>query len=168
MKYLIFAMMFGFAGVLGAQQDYDCNDYIEVTEDRMTGETSVGMKESIVVSQDGGRSGLGILLMKSSSGSIIFSIVAAGNGSCIDDDAQMIVLFRDGSRLELTNDGDFNCDGRYTQYFLGVFGKRRMLRQFQEKQIEAIRVSMRRGFVEEDFTEDNSLVFKRTLNCLMD
>jgi hypothetical protein len=149
-------------------QDYDCNDYIDVSEDRMTGNVTVSSKDIIIVSSDGGSSGFGILLMQGSGKTLIMSVTAVGGGNCIDDDASMIILFRDGSRLNLTNNGSFNCDGRFTQYFGGVFGKKSQLDQLMTKEIEAMRVNMRRGFVEEDFDENHSLSLKRTLICLSD
>ena len=72
----------------------------------MTGKTSTSAKETLIISDDGGKNGFGIFIMKESN-SIIFSIQAVGAGSCIDDDNKMNVLFRDGTRLHLVNDGKF-------------------------------------------------------------
>lgn len=147
-------------------KDSDCSNYIETTEDKMTGKKSTAGKSTIVVSTDGGKKGLGILLMKSSSGSLIVSIQAVGAGSCIDEGNKINILFKDGSKLELASDGKFNCKGNATLYFGGVFGKKKQLEELKTKKIQTMRVWTSDSFVEKDFTEDNSDEFFHTINCL--
>ncbi|MCB9227827.1 MAG: DUF3157 family protein [Chitinophagales bacterium] len=105
----------------------DCSNYISTEVDKVTGKSTVAAKEMLIVSKDGGKNGFGFYILKSDRGSIIFSIQAVGAGNCIDDDDKMNVLFRDGTRIELVNDADFNCDAKYTQYFGGVFGRKKEL-----------------------------------------
>ena len=146
--------------------EYDCNNYISTEIDKVTGESSIAAKEMLIVSKDGGKKGFGFYILKSSRGSIIFSIQAVGAGSCIDDEDKMNVLFRDGTRIALTNDSDFNCDAKYTQYFGSAFGKKKELEMFKTKEVETIRIWTSDSYVEEDFTPEQSKQLMRTVSCL--
>lgn len=143
----------------------DCSELTTVVTDKMTGKTRTSSKEAIIISDDGGKTGFGINLLNSEK-SLIFSLVAAGAGNCIDDDDKMNVLFRDGTRLELFNDTEFNCDANFTLYFGGIFGKKRELEQFKTKEIETIRVWTSDGYVERDFSENQSKQLMKTISCL--
>lgn len=145
----------------------DCDKYISTEVDKMTGESSVASNEILIISKDGGKKGFGIYLMKSKRGSIILSIQAVGAGNCIDDDNKMNILFRDGTRLELTNDSKFNCDAKYTQYFGGSFGKKDQLEMLRSKEVETIRVWTSNSYVEEDFTSEQSKTLLKTFDCLV-
>lgn len=145
----------------------DCSNYISTETDKVTGKASVAAKEMLVVSKDGGKNGFGFYILKSDKGSIIFSIQAVGAGNCIDDDDKMNVLFRDGTRIELVNDADFNCDAKYTQYFGGVFGRKKELEMFRTKEVETIRIWTSDGYVEEDFNSEQSNQLLHTVDCLL-
>ena len=145
----------------------DCSNYISTEVDKVTGESIVGAKEMLIVSKDGGKNGFGFYILKTDRGSIIFSIQAVGAGNCIDDDDKMNVLFRDGTRIELVNDADFNCDAKYTQYFGGVFGRKKELEMFRTKEVETIRIWTSDGYVEEDFNSEQSKQLLHTVDCLL-
>lgn len=144
----------------------DCSNYIETTEDKMTGNKTTAGKNTIIVSTDGGKKGFGILLMKSPSLSLIISIQAVGAGSCIDEGNKINILFVDGSKLELASNGKFNCKENATLYFGGVFGKMKQLEELKTKKIQTMRVWTSDSYVEKDFTEDNSDEFINTIKCL--
>ena len=143
----------------------NCDAYTVTTVDKVTGKSSISSKSTIIISENGGKKGFGILALKSSN-SLILSIQAVGAGGCIDDDNKMNVLFRDGTRLELVNDGKFNCDARYTQYFGGNFGKKKELEMFQNKEVEIIRIWTSKSFVEEELTKEQSNELMNTIKCL--
>lgn len=143
----------------------DCNKYIETKEDKVTGKSTTSSKETLIVSKDGGKEGFGIFAMKIQE-SIILIIRAFGAGRCIDDDEKMNILFRDGTRLELTNDGKFNCDSKYTLYFGGYSGKKKELESFKTKEIETMRIWTSNSYVEENFTSDQSQELMKSLSCL--
>lgn len=145
--------------------NYECSDLISTETDKMTGKTSTGAKESLIISDDGGKYGFGIYMLKTEK-SIIFSIKAVGAGSCIDDDNKMNVLFRDGTRLEMSNNGKFNCEAKFTLYFGGIFGNKEQLEMFKTKEIETLRIWTSKSYVEKDFTPDQSKRFMKTVECL--
>lgn len=142
-----------------------CDDVLLVTEDRVTGVTIVSTKEGFVLADTSEERGLGIIMMQSDRGLIWNTRVM--NRACVDDKQRMNILFRDGSRLELVNDGKFNCQGDFTLYFGGVFGKGRQLKQLQEKEIETIRVGTRTGFAEQTLTEYESAFMKKAFGCIV-
>jgi hypothetical protein len=143
----------------------DCSKYIVTEVDKVTGKSSITSKNMLIVSKDGGKKGFGMFLMQGEK-SVILSIQAVGAGGCIDDDGKMNILFRDGTRLELTNDGKFNCDAKYTQYFGGYFGKKQELELFKTKEIETMRIWTSKSYVEENFTSDQSKELMKSINCL--
>ena len=132
----------------------------------MTGKSSTTSTETLMISDDGGKNGFGFYFMDLS-GTIVFSIQAVGAGSCIDDDNKMLVLFRDGTRLELVNNAKFNCDANFTLYFGGSFGKKKHLEKFRTKEIETMRIWTSKSYVEEDFSPDQSKQFMKTVDCLL-
>jgi hypothetical protein len=132
----------------------------------MTGDKTTAAKKKIIISTDGGKTGFGVILIQSPKGSLIFNIQAVGAGNCIDKGAKINILFTDGSRLELSNDGEFNCNGESTVYFGEYFDIDDQLKQLQTKKIETMRVWTSNSFVEKDFSEKNSNDFLHIVNCL--
>ncbi len=104
----------------------DCSDLILTTVDEVTGSTSSRSKYPLVVSGDDNDSGFEMSILKGTN-SIIFSIKVNGAGSCIEKDGKMNIVFRDYSRLDLINNGDFNCNSKFSLYFGGNFGKRKAI-----------------------------------------
>lgn len=145
---------------------FECSDLIVTETDKVTGRATTTGKEVLVISNDGGKSGFGILLMKSKK-SIIVSITVAGAGGCIDDTDKMNILFKDGSRLEMTNNGKFNCKSKFTLYLGGMFGQKKQLEAFRTKEIETMRVWTSKGYVEEDFSLEEGKIFMKTIDCLL-
>lgn len=143
----------------------DCVNLTSTETDKMTGKSTTASKETLIVSEDGGKTGFGIFLINIS-GSLVFSIQAVGAGSCIDDDDKMNVLFRDGTRLELGNSGKFNCDGKFTLYMGGSFGKRKELEIFRTKEVETMRIWTSKSYVEKDFSTEQSKQLMKTVDCL--
>lgn len=143
----------------------DCSDLIITQTDKMTGKSSVVSSETLIISDDDGKTGFGVGFLDVS-GTVVFSILTVGAGSCIDDSDKMNVLFRDGTRLELTNNGGFNCDSKFTLYFGTSFGKKKELQIFKTKEIESMRIWTSKSYVEKDFSNAQSKRFMKTVNCL--
>lgn len=143
----------------------ECSDLIVTEEDKMTGKSSTGAKETLIISDDGGKNGFGIYALNGSKSTILV-IQAVGAGNCIDDDDKLNILFRDGSRLELYNDGKFNCDAKMTLYFGGIFGKKKQLKELASKEIETMRVWTSKSYVEKNFSSNQSKQLMQTIKCL--
>lgn len=144
----------------------DCSDLISTETDKMTGKSTTSSKETLIISDDGGKTGFGIFILDIS-GTLVFSIQAVGAGNCIDDENKMNILFRDGTRLELVNNGKFNCDGKFTLYFGGSFGKNNELELIKTKEIETVRIWTSKSYVEKDFSSIQSKQLIKTIECLL-
>jgi hypothetical protein len=144
--------------------DSDCSNYIEETYDKMTGKTMYSTK-TIIVSKDE-VNGYATRFLKSSSGSIIWSIRFVGCGGCIDEDAKIDILFRSGKKMTIYGNNDFNCDNNLVVYFGGTFGKKKELQALCNNEVETIRIHTTQSFCQEDFTEEDSKEFINGLNCI--
>ena len=143
----------------------ECADLTTTDTDKMTGKSTTGAKETLIISEDGGKTGFGIYVFKSQK-SLIYSMQAVGAGSCIDDEDKANILFRDGTRIELINDAKFNCDAKFTLYFGGIFGKKRELELLATKEIETMRIWTSDSYVEKDFTSEQSKKLMAITACL--
>ena len=144
---------------------YECLDLIETITDKMTGQITTSSKKFLEILDDGGETGFIIGCIKGSD-FIIMAIKVVGAGNCIDDDDKANILFRDGSKLELSNDDKFNCDAEFTLYFGGVFGKKKQLNELTTKEIETMRVWTSGGAVQKNFSNEQSKILMNTLKCL--
>jgi hypothetical protein len=142
----------------------NCDELIKQVEDKVTGAKYITNGTDLMISKDG-KNGFSILAMITKNPKLLI-ITAVGAGSCIDDDEKANILFRDGSRLELENDGKFNCENHFTLYFGGRFGKLEQFNELSKKEIEILRVSTRNGFVEETLTPMQSKKFEKTCDCM--
>jgi len=142
-----------------------CQNLIKRIEDKVMGTSFMACKIPLVVSKDG-INGFKILSNTGNTGERTLIIIAVGAGYCIDQGQKANILFRDGTRLELHSDSKFNCEGEFVIYFGGVFGKSEEYDLLSSKEIETLRVWTSKGFVEQDFTPDNSKRLMKTLDCL--
>ena len=144
----------------------DCSNWIKTEEDKVSGKSYTSMKDYLIISKDGGKKGFGISMFLIRKGSIIFSIKAVGAGNCIDKGDKINILFKDGTRLELASESDFNCKGNATVYFGGVFGKKSQLNELKAKMIDVMRVWTSDSYVEETFEPAQAEQLRNALNCL--
>lgn len=145
----------------------DCFDLVSTEVDGTTGKSLTGSKRPMMVSDDDGTSGLIINLLKRSE-SVIFSIQVNGAGDCIEADSKINIVFRDYTRLDLINDGDFNCDSEFSLYFGGIAGKDKQLQTFRKKGVKTMRVWTSEGYVEKKFSSEQSNQLMNTVNCLLE
>lgn len=140
-----------------------CDKLTISTYDKMTGRTTLSSADYIVLSKNK-VDGVAIMFIKGQQ-SIVLSAKVFGPSPCVDDKATMLILFTDGSKIELTNDGKFNCDRKWSKFFFNS-EKSSELRQLSEKTIEAIRVHTFKGSVTEDVSVDKANEIRETLNCI--
>lgn len=141
-----------------------CEDLISVETDKMTGKSVIGAKNLLKVLREDGN-GFAIFVQKGKR-SLIFSIKVMGASECINADSKILILFRDGERMELTNEGGANCDANFTLMFEGPAGKKKELKKFASKEVESFRIWTARGYVENDFSPMESIEFMKTVACL--
>jgi hypothetical protein len=148
----------------------DCTNYINIEEDRVTGTTSAGSKDIlIVVAEDDPDKIFGIDIWSTSSvKATVLDIQIRGGANCISTGDRINVLFRDGTRLEASNISDFNCEPKFSLYFGDVFGREQILKQFGEKEVEIMRIQTMTKSVEIEFSEKNSQAFMNLAKCMID
>lgn len=142
----------------------DCSDLIKVESDKVTGKETEYFQ--LIVSQDD-KKGFGIHIFKVDNGAAI-AITATGAGSCIDDDDKANILFRDGTRLETTNMAKFNCKGNFTLFVGPGWRTKKEAEALTTKEIQTLRVWTSDGYVEEDFTPEQSASFRTALACMLE
>ena len=149
-----------------AQISYECADLISTKTDKMTGKTYTSNKEFLYISGKN-RTGFRILCMKTTTYITIAIWDNEGVTSSYrsDDDDELEILFRDGSKLVLANDRQ--CYGvDFIIYFGNVFGKKKQLNELTTKEIETIRVWTSGGAVQKNFSNEQSKILMNTLKCL--
>jgi len=151
---------------------FECEDLVTTTTNKLTDRIFTSSKEVLIISDDGGETGLGIFCIKASSNSIIMIIRVVGSGRYIDDDHEVNILFRDGSKLEICEgysecDEMFNSDSEFAIYFGGrQFNNRKEFNKLITKEIETMRVWTKNGCVQKDFSKKQSKILMNTLKCL--
>jgi prepilin-type processing-associated H-X9-DG protein len=150
-----------------SQDTNDCQRWTTVKTDSVTGKDTRVSRDALLVSADGGKTGLSIYSFLNSTGKVIIvSIQAMGAGKCVDKGDKINILFLDGSKLDLTNTNDFNCDGSSTLYFGGGLGRHDELNLLLANRIKTMRVWTRDDYMQVDFKEADATAFSRTLECL--
>jgi len=144
---------------------FECADLISSETDKISGRTITGAIRRFLVANDARDYGFAMTIMMGA-GSLILNIKVVGASSCVDDDNKMNLLFRDGTRLELKNIEGFNCKSTFTVYFGGGMGNTKALHAIRTKEVETMRVWTSDGFVEKDFSSEQSKKFMKIFDCL--
>lgn len=161
MKLLLFPLLL-ISGYCTAQ---NCDSLTVKVTDKVTGKTSTSAKTNIVLTRDGGKTGISIYCLKYKD-LVILSLHIAGAGPCINTTDKVNILFSNGDKLELKNDNAANCKGDFKLYFGGDFGKGDNLQQLQKSAIKTIRVWAGTSFVQQDMPVKEAAQLQGTLNCL--
>ncbi|MEM8489022.1 MAG: hypothetical protein AAF564_25980 [Bacteroidota bacterium] len=150
----------------GQNKSYACDLLVSEKVDRVSGERQVVSNEALVVSGDEGPNGLAIFSMKGAGELIIVGVGSVGASKCVAKGAKVNLLFRDQSRMELYNSREFSCESRHTLCFGSACGKREELKKLATSELEIMRVWTEDGYVEEEFTPEQSKTLMHTLACL--
>jgi hypothetical protein len=140
-----------------------CSSSVIKKTDKMTGTTSLSSLNSLTISNSSQRLSIYMMNMKNV---VVLNINVFGAGSCIDDDNEIIVLFKDGTKLKMYADNKFNCKSEFTLYFKGGFGKISQLEELRSKEIETIRVYTSSSVAQVDLTKEQSIEFMETIKCI--
>ncbi len=149
---------------LVVNDECDCSKLISTEVDVVTGKSSVGSVQSLIVSKSD-EYGFAIYLVKGGS-SIIVSMQVIGAGNCIDDNDKMNILFTDGTRLEMTNMKDFNCENKFGLYLGKMFRTIKQLDMLSTKKVSIMRVQTSKGYVEMNFTDEEATTLMNSFKCI--
>lgn len=156
-----------------------CSKYAEISTDRFTGKETKQSKKTLVISNDGGKNGLGISIV---GGNMLIQVVKDGKSPCIKEtweqykEPELIFLFTEsvgwmtGDKMEMIHKGGNNCNGLV---LLTPIRKERGL--LEDYKIKAIRVYVSEGlsgqlgsksFVDVDLTLENQQEFMNLIKCM--
>jgi hypothetical protein len=112
--------------------------------------------------------GVKITFVKSKNNPLRWSLTVFGEKHCFAEDEKIRIAFKDGTNLMLENNGKKNCDGVFMLLFGNTAdsGKEDIMEKMRNVEISGIRVGSK-SFVDANFSEDDSKIFKASLNCLM-
>lgn len=140
--------------------------WIRLDTDKVEGRTDAQSKNIIVISNDKGRTGLGIFMYMQDISqsyedlSVHLSIQVVGAYSCIEESCEMKILFTDGERMSKYGINRYNCD-QSAIFDLSFFD----IEKFKTKKIETLRVYTSLGkYVQVDLSSKNQEDFINTLN----
>lgn len=151
---------------LSPKQELSCEALIDTNYDEVSGNTTTALNRRVTLTHDDVE-GLILSLFVPQNGTLIWLTTLVGEGAnCVDDDDKVLMLFTDGSRIELENNNDFNCDANSTLYFGGVFGRQKQLRTLQQKTLKTLRVWHHGGYIQEDVSGENAAVLRKAFECL--
>src|SRR6266704_2828693 len=92
----------------------DCSKYIKVSYDKMTGDSTFSSKETLKILKPGDKTALLVYWIKDSNSSPFLTVSPINAGDCVEADSYLLILFKDGKRLQLKNQIGFNCDRELT------------------------------------------------------
>lgn len=160
-------VIFLFPFILFAQDSATCQRCLKAHYDEVTGKTSVYTSD-LVLSSDGGKTGMAIVMMKGEGRAIIISIRAANPGlGCIDDKNIIYFLFTDSTRLEMISNSQYNCKGESVIYFGEYFNENdEALEALKTKTIKIIRITGTGSYVQRSLTIEQANTFRMQIQCL--
>lgn len=144
----------------------DCAKYIKTSVNPETGLINASAIKQLTLSKDNGETGLSIVLMNTKDNTTTIFSIKTIDINCIYDKTKIAIVFSDGSSSQITSNGSYNCEGRTTLYFGGVFGGKENLQQLASKDINTIMIATETGIVSYEFNENEAQIIKNTLNCL--
>ena len=144
-----------------------CDNYIVYSEDPINGNGNWANVDNAVFSEDGKQGFVNLLLLSADTKSVIW-ILTSTELSCVDDNAQVEILFTDQSKASFPSNNKFNCKGKTTSYFGDVFRKNNIAEELSTKLIKMIRVSTRGNSHTESVDEKNAVLLMNTFRCLVD
>jgi hypothetical protein len=143
----------------------DCSKLISTTTDKMTGEIRTGIIKPIIIKKGNSSFVIDMYLARKDAIFIVITASAPYSG-CVDDNAEIDILFRDQARIKRYTFNKFNCDGTAALLFEGSLNGD--LINLKSKNIATIRVNKTKSDVQLDFAETQADLFRHCLACLYD
>jgi hypothetical protein len=164
--FLLMASTIAFAQTQNMTSENDCSDMIITDYDKVTGVSTNLLKEDIIVSIDGFENKRFVISFQKNEKFFALTIKVIGGSVCIEKDAEINILFIDGTRLTLATHQSFNCKGELTVFLGDAFGNKKEIIQLRTKKIDIMRIHSSDGYFDAKFRNRPSGQFKDALNCL--
>jgi|GEM_PF-1708233 len=143
----------------------ECSDKLELSQDKNNTVTT-RTKSFIVIAGDQSKQEIDISLQKGAKGIVSISFRTGNGADCIGEGNKINIVFTDGSRSDLSNDGPMNCRGEAIASFNGPYGKKKQFQELCDKKIQSIKVWTQTGAVQQSLSQENQEEFSQLLNCL--
>ncbi len=154
------------ASTLPVNLDGDCGLLFETVKDK-NNTVIVRTKNFLIATRPEDRSEMDISIQKGGKGIITISFRTGTSVECIGEGNRLNILFTDGSKLDLTNEGPANCRGEVVSYFSGPYGKKKQLDELKTKKIKSIRIQTQQNSITQELSKENQEEFVRLVSCIM-
>lgn len=163
-RTLFTAMFIGMMTLANAQCD---SSIISLNIDQFTGKGNWSNTQDMIISPDG-KEGMGmVLLMSDDKYKTIIWVTTSTKVGCVDKGDKVELVFTDSTRMTLYAESNFNCKGKATCYFGGIFGKKKEMEKLAKTPIEMIRVHGSTTLHSETLTPEFSQYFMNAFSCLV-
>ena len=146
-------------------QKNDCTKYIKADFDKMTGDTTMKGKNTIVALNNG--KAISIISTSYQKGDkdifVVFKVLKGIN--CVDKNDKIYFLFTDKTRDWSYGRQLYNCKGQFVLMFGGTFGHI-LLDTLKNKLIKTIRLESSSGTIDFNLTQNQATTFQNQLLCL--
>lgn len=156
-----------FIGMMGAAHA-QCDSLLNYETDEFSGKKNWANKEKIILSDNGVNGMYMMLLMGDDNNKTLIWITTSTEVGCVDEGKKVELVFTDGERMALYSEGKFNCKGKATVYFGGVFGKKSEMKKLASTTIDMIRMSGTSTMHSEKFKPETAEYFRAAFSCLVD
>jgi hypothetical protein len=144
----------------------NCSELFDISEDPKTGARITKTRNLLIISKDGDSKEIAVLMQKGFKSVITLTLKPVGAGECIAEGSKINLVFMDGSKMDLVNDGFTNCRGEVITNFGGQFGRKKQLAELSTKKIRTIRVWTQAGSVMEELSPSAQDELLKTISCL--
>lgn len=156
-----------FIGMMNAAQA-QCDEVLNHEVDQFSGKGSWSNKEQIILSDNGTDGMYMMLIMPDDKHKTLIWIATSTEAGCVDKGKKVELVLTDGTRMTFYSEGNFNCKGKATMYFGGVFGKKSEMAKLASTTIDMIRIHGSSSLHDEKFKPETAEYFKNVFNCLVE
>lgn len=150
-------------------QTTDCKLFTVMQVDEVTGDTIHAAKKRVFLKDMETLQAMSFDVYKAPKSSLIISIKTVGLKSCIDEGNKINILFIDGTRMELQNHQDFNCEGEFAVYISDSFDNEEAVHLLSSKEIKTIRLhDSKHNSIQLSPNATNRASLKNIIACLKD
>ena len=143
-----------------------CADLFETVKDK-NNTVIIRTKNFLIITGPEEKSELDISMQKGAKGIISISFRTGTGNECIGEGNKVSIVFTDGRKLDLSNEGPANCRGESVCYFSGPYGKKKQLQELKDKKIRSIRIWTQQSSLSKELSGESQDEFIRLLSCLI-
>ncbi|QYJ67773.1 hypothetical protein [Flavobacterium litorale] len=152
-----------------------CNFFTN-TKTYTNGKEVIYANKAIKVTGEKGKTGLEIMLLKTSQSIVMNITILDDDIWCVNKDTKANIVFTDGKTITLQNMGEENCEGNFSCFLSEVMDNKKELKKLTKKMIQSIAISYAINNSEATVTNTVKTIFsigeayrvKTIVTCLSD